>query len=107
MVGNKPEAARRELAALGEALTQAERGAPRHSPAELMVWLLHTAALHPAAVADALLLQLCDVVSATGTNAATKVAIVRMGWAAIVQAEHKRDGLILLADEDAPRARAA
>lgn len=90
------ETSRRELASLGNALTLAERGQPRHSPADLMAWLLRVARLHPAALADSTLLQLCDVVSGNFVEDEDKVALIRMSWAAIVQAEHKHHGLALI-----------
>lgn len=95
-MSGKREASRRELASLGNALTLAERGRPRHSPADLMAWLLRVARLYPAALADSTLLQLCDVVSGGFVEDEDKVALVRMSWAAIVQAEHKHRGLTLV-----------
>ncbi len=106
MIGNA-DAARRELAALGDALSRAERGMPRHTPVELMTWLLRAAALHPAAVAEAMLLQVSDLVSGTVTGNAAKIAVIRMGWAAIVQAQYKRRGLTVVDGQGAVRARAA
>ncbi len=95
------ETSRRELASLGNALTLAElalaeRGQPRHSPADLMAWLLRVARLYPAALADSTLLQLCDVISGDFVEDEDKVALVRMSWAAIVQAEYKHRGLALV-----------
>ncbi|MBP2295923.1 hypothetical protein [Azospirillum rugosum] len=92
------ETSRRELANLGNALTLAERGRgqPRHSPADLMAWLLRVARLYPAALADSTLLQLCDVISGDFVEDEDKVALIRMSWAAIVQAEYKHRGLMLV-----------
>lgn len=106
MIGNA-DAARRELVALGDALTHAERGMPRNTPVELMTWLLRVAALHPTAVADAMLLQVSDLVAGSVTGNAEKIAVIRMGWAAIVQAQYKRQGLVAVDGQGAIRARAA
>jgi len=106
MIGNA-DTARRELVGLGDALTQAERGMPRHTPVELMTWLLRVAALHPAAVAEAMLLQVSDLITGAVTDNAEKVAVIRMGWAAIVQAQYKRRGLVAVDGQGAVRARAA
>lgn len=106
MIGNV-EKARRELANLGNALTLAERGLPRHSPTDLAAWLLRVAGLHPMAVDDAMLLHVCDVVSGTVADDAEKLALVRMSWAAIVQAQFKQHGLTSVEGQGAVRARAA
>lgn len=101
------ETSMRELAGLGNALSLAERGLARHSPADLMAWLLRVARLHPAALADSMLLQLCDVVSGTFADDAEKIALIRMSWAAIVQAQYKSQGLALVDGGGAVSARAA
>jgi hypothetical protein len=111
MIGNV-EKARRELANLGNALTLAERGLPRHSPTDLTAWLLRVAGLHPTAVDDAMLLHVCDVVSGTAAtdkdaDDAEKLALVRMSWAAIVRAQFKKHGLTTVDGQGAVRARAA
>lgn len=106
MIGNA-DSARRELVGLGDALTQAERGMPRHTPVELMTWLLRVAALHPAAVADAMLMQVSDLVCETAASSADKIAVIRMGWAAIVQAQYKHQGLIAVDGDGPARAWAA
>ncbi len=99
--------ARRELTNLGNALTLAERGLPRHSPADLTAWLLRIAGQHPTAVDDAMLLHVCDVVSGAVADDAEKIALVRMTWAAVVQAQFKRHGLTAVNGQGAVRARAA
>lgn len=100
------ETARRELTNLGNALTLAERGLPRHSPTDLTAWLLRIAGLHPMAVDDAMLLHVCDVVAGAADDA-EKIALVRMSWAAIVQAQFKQHGLTAVDGQGAVRARAA
>ena len=89
------EAPRRELANLGNALTMAERGHGRSrlSPADLMAWLLRVARLHPAALAEGTLFQLCDAIAGDLVEDADKIALVRMSWAAIVRSEFKQRGL--------------
>ncbi|WP_448205137.1 hypothetical protein [Azospirillum sp. sgz302134] len=99
--------ARGELANLGNALTLAERGLPRHSIIDLIAWLLHAANLHPGAVSDSLLLEVCDVVCGTIAEDSEKIALIRMGWAAIVQAQYKRHGLVLVNGDGEIRACAA
>ena len=99
--------ARRELTNLGNALTLAERGLPRHSPTDLTAWLLRIAGLHPMAVDDAMMLHVCDVVSGTVADDDEKIALLRMSWAAIVQAQFKQHGLTAVDGQGAVRACAA
>lgn len=85
--------ARRELAALGDALFQAERRVGHHSPSGLMGRLERVAALHPYALHDALLAQVGELVAAPAVGRDCKIALIRMGWASIVQAAFKAHGL--------------
>ncbi len=100
--------ARRELAALGDALSQAENGRGRHSPAALMARLLRVAALHPKAVDDTLMWQVTDLVAGRDIADGFKLVVIRMGWASVVQAEFRASGLTLVgATESRRQARAA
>lgn len=99
--------ARSELAALGDALSQAERGEGRHSPIVLAARLLRVAALHPRAVDHTLLSQVDDLVAGRDVSDRFKLVVIRMGWASIVQAEFKARGLRSIREAGAARARAA
>lgn len=92
MIGSN-ETARRELASLGDALLQAERGVGHQTPAGLLARLLRTASLHPAAIDGNLLMQIEDLVTGELIGEGFKVTVLRMGWAAIVQARFKAEGL--------------
>lgn len=87
------EMARRELAALGNALFQAERGVGHQSPAALAARLLRVAALHPAAVDHTLMWQVTDLVAGRDIADGFKLVVIRMGWASIVRAEFRACGL--------------
>lgn len=87
------ETARQELASFGDALLLAERGAPRQPVAALLARLMRVAALHPRAIDPNFLLQIEDLVSGELIGERFKVNVLRMGWAAIVQAEFKTSGL--------------
>lgn len=100
------EMARRELAALGDALFQAERGVGRVSPAALMVRLLRVASLHPGAVDGALLWQVTDLVAGNDVGDGFKLTVIRMGWASLVQAAFKARGLRVVGAEAGLRAHA-
>ncbi|MBP2227603.1 hypothetical protein J2847_000883 [Azospirillum agricola] len=99
--------ARRELAALGDALSQAERGEGRHSPATLAARLMRVAALHPRAMDNSLLWQVNDLVASRDVGDRFKLVVVRMGWASIVQAEFKAWGLRPVDPAEAMRVQAA
>lgn len=94
-----PGTARRELANLGNALTLAERGLPRHTPAELMAWLVHALALCPGSIGDALLFEICGTATDTGAPDNVKIVQIRKGWAAVVRAQFRLRGLIVVAGE--------
>ncbi|AWK86019.1 hypothetical protein [Azospirillum thermophilum] len=107
-MGGDADLARRELAALGDALFQAERRVGHHSPSGLMARLERVAALHPYALHDALLAQAGELVASPAVGRACKIAVIRMGWAAIVQAAFRTHGLRPVARRrDGSRARAA
>ncbi len=106
MIGTA-EMARRELAALGDALFQAERGVGHQSPTGLMARLLRVAALHPKAVDDTLMWQVTDLVAGRDIADSFKLVVIRMGWASIVQAEFRTGGLTVVGSQPAPRAKAA
>nr|WP_282188986.1 hypothetical protein [Azospirillum sp. SYSU D00513] len=102
----KAAAARRELAGLGQALTEAERGwGPRPPAVALMARLLRSAVLRPDAMGVAVLLHVADIVADGDVGYEDKVAVIRMGWAALVQAARRAEGLALVAAGGA-RARA-
>ncbi len=90
------ETARRELANLGNALTLAERGLPRHTPAELMAWLVHALALYPGSIGDTLLFEICGTASNARAKDADKIALIRKGWAAVVRAQFRLRGLTVV-----------
>lgn len=93
MVGGM-DSGRRELTALGDALTMAERGLDgQQSPAALMALLLRVARLHPKAVDDTLMWQITDLVAGRDIADSFKLVVIRMGWASILQAEFKAHGL--------------
>lgn len=102
-----PETARRELANLGNALTLAERGLPRHTSAELMAWLVHALALCPGSIGDALLFEICGTATDARAADAHKIAQIRKGWAAVVRAQFRLRGLTVVGGGGAWRARAA
>ncbi|MDQ2101640.1 hypothetical protein [Azospirillum isscasi] len=87
------ETVRRELANLGNALTLAERGLPRHTPAELMAWLVHALALCPGCIGDALLFEICGTATDARATDADKIALIRKGWAVVVRAQFRLRGL--------------
>ncbi|AWJ83948.1 hypothetical protein FBZ82_105309 [Azospirillum brasilense] len=91
-----PGTARRELANLGNALTLAERGLPRHTPAELMAWLVHALALCPGSIGDALLFEICGTATDAKASDAVKIAQIRKGWAAVVRAQFRLRGLTVV-----------
>ncbi|ALG71391.1 hypothetical protein VY88_01450 [Azospirillum thiophilum] len=95
--------ARRELAALNDALTLAERGLGRQSPAALMARLLRVAAMHPKSVDDTLMWQVTDLVAGGEVGEGVKLTLIRMGWASIVQAQYKQQGLRLVVERTAER----
>lgn len=101
------EMARRELAALGDALFQAERGVGHQSPAALAARLLRVAALHPAAVDHTLMWQVTDLVAGRDIADSFKLVVIRMGWASIVRAEFRTWGLQIIGNQGASRAKAA
>ncbi|MCP1609362.1 hypothetical protein J2848_001009 [Azospirillum lipoferum] len=96
--------ARRELAALNDALTLAERGLGRQTTAALMARLLRVAAMYPRAVDDTLMWQVTDLVTGDDVSDGVKLTLIRMGWASIVQAQYKVQGLRMVA---APKLRQA
>jgi hypothetical protein len=85
--------ARRELAALNDALTLAERGLGRQTTAALMARLLRVAAMYPRSVDDTLMWQVTDLVTGDDVSDGVKLTLIRMGWASIVQAQYKVQGL--------------
>ncbi|CAO3421664.1 hypothetical protein [Azospirillum endophyticum] len=85
--------ARRELAALNDALTLAERGLGRQTTAALMARLLRVAAMFPRSVDDTLMWQVTDLVTGDDVSDGVKLTLIRMGWASIVQAQYKLRGL--------------
>ncbi|ANC91720.1 hypothetical protein A6A40_07250 [Azospirillum humicireducens] len=91
--GESSAKARRELAALNDALTLAERGLGRQSTAALMARLLRVAAMHPRSVDDTLMWQVTDLVTGDDVSDAVKLTLIRMGWASIVQAQYRTHGL--------------
>ncbi|MCG5241792.1 hypothetical protein [Azospirillum doebereinerae] len=101
------EMARRELAAFGDLLFQAERDVGRFSPAALMVRLLRVAALFPQAVDDTLMWQVTDLVAGREVGDRFKLVVIRMGWASLVQAEFKARGLRVVGQDTELRAKAA
>lgn len=108
-MGSTMETARRELASLGDALLLAERGTARQPIASLLSRLMRVAAQYPRALDTNFLLQIEDLVSGDLIGERFKVNVLRMGWAAIVQAEFKAAGLHLVgaAEPVARHARAA
>ncbi|WP_148219264.1 hypothetical protein [Azospirillum sp. B510] len=84
---------RRELAALNDALTLAERGLGVQTTEALMARLLRVAALFPRSVDDALMRQVTDLVTGDDISDGVKLTLIRMGWASIVQAQYKLRGL--------------
>ena len=106
MIGTM-DTVRRELAALGDALHQAERGLGRQSPAALMARLLRIATLCPTAVDDTLMWQVTDLVAGRDIADSFKLVVIRMGWASIVQARFKAQGLSVVGEQAAVRAKAA
>ncbi|WP_085940755.1 hypothetical protein [Azospirillum sp. B506] len=95
---------RRELAALNDALTLAERGLGRQTMPALMARLLRVAAMFPRAVDDTLMWQVTDLVTGDNVSEGVKLTLIRMGWASIVQAQYKQQGLRMVA---APKHRQA
>ncbi|MBP2298643.1 hypothetical protein [Azospirillum picis] len=103
---NEPTArARRELAALNDALTLAERGLRHQSAAALMARLLRVAAMFPRSVDGTLMWQVTDLVGGREVADHVKLTLIRMGWASIVQAQYRAHGLRPV--ERRTRARAA
>ncbi|CAO3446100.1 hypothetical protein [Azospirillum largimobile] len=98
--------ARRELAALNDALTLAERGLGRQSTAALMARLLRVAAMYPRSVDDTLMWQVTDLVTGDDVSDAVKLTLIRMGWASIVQAQYRAHGLRMVERRVAVRAAA-
>ncbi|AWU93968.1 hypothetical protein [Azospirillum ramasamyi] len=98
--------ARRELAALNDALTLAERGLGRNSTAALMARLLRVAAMHPRSVDDTLMWQVTDLVTGDDVSDAVKLTMIRMGWASIVQAQYRAHGLRMVERQAAVKAAA-
>lgn len=103
------DSGRRELTALGDALTTAERGlAGCASPTALAARLLRVARLFSGSVDAALMWQITDLVAGRDIGDAYKLTVIRMGWASILQAEFKAHGLRPVgADTARPQARAA
>ncbi|PWC36312.1 hypothetical protein [Azospirillum sp. TSO35-2] len=99
--------ARRELAALNDALALAERGLGHQSAATLMARLLRVAAMHPKAVDDTLMWQVTDLVAGADVAESVKLTLIRMGWASIVQAQYRDYGLRLVDGGRGAQARAA
>jgi len=95
---------RRELAALNDALTLAERGLGRQTVAALMARLLRVAAMFPRSVDDTLMWQVTDLVTGDDLSDEVKLTLIRMGWASIVQAQYRAQGLRMVA---APKPRQA
>ncbi|GLR78027.1 hypothetical protein HUE56_18630 [Azospirillum oryzae] len=95
---------RRELAALNDALTLAERGLGRQTTAALMARLLRVAAMFPRSVDDTLMWQVTDLVTGDDVSDGVKLTLIRMGWASIVQAQYRAHGLRMAA---APKCRQA
>ena len=95
---------RRELAALNDALTLAERGLGRQTVAALMARLLRVAAMFPRAVDDTLMWQVTDLVTGDDLSDGVKLTLIRMGWASIVQAQYRAHGLRMVT---APKRRQA
>lgn len=91
--GEASAKARRELAALNDALTLAERGLGRQSTAALMARLLRVAAMYPRSVDDTLMWQVTDLVTGDDVSDPVKLTLIRMGWASIVQAQYRAHGL--------------
>ncbi|CAO3407065.1 hypothetical protein [Azospirillum largimobile] len=98
--------ARRELAALNDALTLAERGLGRQSTAALMARLLRVAAMYPRSVDDTLMWQVTDLVTGDDVSDTVKLTLIRMGWASIVQAQYRAHGLQMVERRMAVRAAA-
>lgn len=98
--------ARRELAALNDALTLAERGLGRQSTAALMARLLRVAAMYPRSVDDTLMWQVTDLVTGDDVSDAVKLTLIRMGWASIVQVQYRAHGLRMVERRVAVRAAA-
>lgn len=98
---------RRELAALNDALTLAERGLGRQTVAALMARLLRVAAMFPRSVDDTLMWQVTDLVTGDDLSDGTKLTLIRMGWASIVQAQYKLQGLRMVAAAKPRQAAAA
>lgn len=98
---------RRELAALNDALTLAERGLGRQTAAALMARLLRVAAMFPRSVDDTLMWQVTDLVTGDDVSDTVKLSLIRMGWASIVQAQYRAHGLRMVEQRRVERARAA
>ncbi|KAA0575225.1 hypothetical protein [Azospirillum sp. Sh1] len=98
---------RRELAALNDALTLAERGLGRQTTAALMARLLRVAAMFPRSVDDTLMWQVTDLVTGDDVSDGVKLTLIRMGWASIVQAQYRAHGLRMVERQRVERARAA
>lgn len=98
---------RRELAALNDALTLAERGLGRQTTAALMARLLRVAAMFPRSVDDTLMWQVTDLVTGDDVSDTVKLSLIRMGWASIVQAQYRVHGLRMVERRRVERARAA
>ncbi|MDR6770428.1 hypothetical protein [Azospirillum sp. BE72] len=104
--GEASAKARRELAALNDALTLAERGLGRQSTAALMARLLRVAAMYPRSVDDTLMWQVTDLVTGDDVSDTVKLTLIRMGWASIVQAQFRVHGLRMVERRVAVRAAA-
>ncbi|WP_434618624.1 hypothetical protein [Azospirillum sp. B2RO_4] len=98
---------RRELAALNDALTLAERGLGRQTTAALMARLLRVAAMFPRSVDDTLMWQVTDLVTGDDVSDTVKLSLIRMGWASIVQAQYRAHGLRMVERRQVERAQAA
>lgn len=98
---------RRELAALNDALTLAERGLGRQTAAALMARLLRVAAMFPRSVDDTLMWQVTDLVTGDDMSDGVKLTLIRMGWASIVQAQYRAHGLKMVATPTRRQAAAA
>lgn len=100
---------RRELTALGDALTSAERKrVGSATPTALAARLMRVARCFPGSVDHALMWQITDLVAGRDIGDAYKLTIIRMGWASILQAEFKAHGLRIVGAETVrPQARAA
>ena len=98
---------RRELAALNDALTLAERGLGRQTTAALMARLLRVAAMFPRSVDDTLMWQVTDLVTGDDVSDTVKLSLIRMGWASIVQAQYRVHGLRMVERRGVERAQAA